>query len=182
MIMIALGFFYISIVIVDVLQIWSYGGCISYYRTVSVELEREAYASVVLHLVRPVFSFLIVRFAYTFPSDQVYFYRNWMVRYGIVFILGAVTWVWLDSELHHVYEFYEHPEDEPEDWTNTGIDCHDVAEHGTFGDQCACKHTHAFRELREIGRYLYPVNVEFALLALENFFHYFFSVRWLLMM
>ena len=168
-----LGLFFIGAVIIDILQVSSYAQCGSPLAAdhLPYELKLEIVATVVLHITRPIFSFFIVIFAVKFPSDQVYFYCSTRTRYLLTIITGALAWMWFDAELHHSYEYYEVEKD-----AVPHFNCTDT-ENITFEEQCECKATPLFHALEEAGRYLYPVNVEFCLLALENFLHYFFSVQ-----
>ena len=182
-----LSVFYLGVVTMDMMQIHAYSSCIGVYREVrgsSTEFFREACATIALHLLRPVFCALIVAFSVKFSRDQIYFYRTAAARYVLIIMVTVVAWFWLDSELTYATDLYT--EQDRMQLENVNVSCSGNSSHhhnnnniGTpdHRTECLCKESDAFENVRKAGEILIPLSIEFSLLALELFLHFFFNVR-----
>ena len=192
-----LSVFYLGVVTMDMMQIHAYSSCIGVYREVrgsSTEFFREACATIALHLLRPVFCALIVAFSVKFSRDQIYFYRTAAARYILIIMVTVVAWFWLDSELTYATDLYTEQDRMQLEKVNVSCSGNDSHHHNNNNynnnnsssnnigtpdhrTECLCKESDAFENVRKAGEILIPLSIEFSLLALELFLHFFFNVR-----
>ena len=172
--------FMFSVWIVDVIRILSYSECMDDYRKRdSRELYNEGGAAVTYHIARAVFSLLVVVFTFNYHRTEVILYRSLKMRFMLVVVIACLFWLGFDALLHHASDEFDDAEPYTSyDDNHLNYTCTTQMRNSpnrTIDEECFCKDTHMFRMLKQAGAYLYPVNVEFSLLALEYVLFLFFT-------